>query len=157
VDETRMPARAMGTIMLSNLVMGVTVFLPVLLVGNMVIGAFPGLPVLERGLAYQAADFLMAYLGFGGPVAVGVVAHSIAAGFLVMVLPVRRIQMAVLLLAPLVPFTPIFLGLKGASLFCDFYPATTIATLAYAFATTAFLSRRAVPGLARAASVSEQV
>lgn len=136
--------------------MAAAVFLPVFLVANTIVGMLVGEPLLDGGLAYQAAGFLMAYIGLSVPVAVGVLAHSTALAFLMTVLPVRRLRMAVLLLAPLVPLGPIVLKVKGWILFDEFYPATAIATLAYGIAMTVVISRTGVLGWGQSVIASRQ-
>jgi len=133
-----------------NLVSAAMVFLPVFFAAHILIGVLLGVPVLDKGWAYQASGFVVLYLLLlTGPVAVGVLGHSMASSLCLTVLPVRGLRMAVLLLSPWVPLSPIALGLRASIVFSEFSLATAIATLTYGVATAALISRTGVLGSGR--------
>lgn len=135
-----------------SLGMAATVFLPVFLVGNMFVGAFLGLPVLERGMLYQASALLVFYVGLSVPVVTGVLPYALASTFAWTLLSKRGSRIAVLLLAPLVPLVPIMLRVPGWIVLHDFAVATVMATVAYGLGMAIVTSRSAARGAGRAAT-----
>jgi len=127
-----------------NLAAAAFVFIPAFLVGMVMTVAIVGLPVLDGGVMYQAGAAVVLALGMAFPVAIGSLANSAALAVLLATCRVRRIRLAALLLAPLVPGVPVLLRIGGWLLFTVILP-TAIATVAYGLATGALISRRPWP------------
>ncbi len=105
-----------------------------------------GYPLADEGLANEAAGLLIVYLGLSIPAAVGVLTYTAAFAAWRTVGRGRYLRIGALALAPLVPLTPIVLGVMGGMLFSGLVMATTVATLAYGIAAGArYMARGAEP------------
>lgn len=130
-------------IILWNMACAAAVFLPIYMAGIKLSTMLQGFPFAERGLVYEAGGALLLYFGLSIPVAVGVVSYSLVLSVLGTMRNRVARRIAAVALAPLIPLTPLALGVLGGAqfFFADSIYPTAAATLAYGVSASMILER----------------
>jgi hypothetical protein len=120
-----------------NLTLGAASFLTVFIASNQVGFALAGFRPFEAGFVDVLGSVFLLYLGLGIPVVVGVLAHTVLLAAMAATgrgwHSWRGVATAIVS-APLVPLTPVVLGVGGATIFAHYAPAAAVAVVVYGLA-----------------------